>query len=115
VSDKELSQKIADCELLPLRRIPRLASVQLQKELNKSASSMSRTLQDAQSGDAFPSLWVTVGVVGNKSPPKTTVKGSKFLFMRIGDLDGTEVTVFLFGEVCLPSVSSLPSSPFPEL
>jgi DNA polymerase III alpha subunit len=47
----------------------------------------------------IPGDWITVGVLVEKSPPKTATSGKKYCVFKLSDLKGTIVNVFLFGAV----------------
>ncbi|EIE24646.1 hypothetical protein COCSUDRAFT_46891 [Coccomyxa subellipsoidea C-169] len=42
--------------------------------------------------------WATVGVLVEKSKPRSSAKGSMYSLWKLSDLDGTMVTMFLFGD-----------------
>lgn len=48
-----------------------------------------RELNDADS-------WATFGVVARVSEPRTAANGGQFVVWKLSDLDGTEVSLFLF-------------------
>ncbi|KND03458.1 uncharacterized protein SPPG_00941 [Spizellomyces punctatus DAOM BR117] len=54
-----------------------------------------RIMQD-MSGDDIVGDWVTIGVIAEKSSPRTSLKGGKYCVIKLTDLDKSVVNVFLF-------------------
>ncbi|KAF7841221.1 protein MCM10-like protein [Senna tora] len=49
-------------------------------------------------GDAFSGCWATVGVLTEKGSPKTSSTGKSYCIWKIGCLDESTVSLFLFGD-----------------
>ncbi|XP_057726088.1 uncharacterized protein LOC130941552 isoform X2 [Arachis stenosperma] len=49
-------------------------------------------------GDTFSGSWVTVGVLTEKGPPRTSSTGKTYCIWKVGCLDENTVSLFLFGD-----------------
>ncbi|XP_078173268.1 minichromosome maintenance 10 isoform X1 [Carex rostrata] len=47
-------------------------------------------------GDSLSGCWATIGVLLEKGAPRTSSSGKPYIICKIGSLDGSEVSVFLF-------------------
>lgn len=50
------------------------------------------------SGDTFSGSWATVGVLTEKGSPKTSSTGKSYSIWKIGCLDESTISLFLFGD-----------------
>lgn len=49
-------------------------------------------------GTNFRGAWATVGVVTEKGQPKVSAAGKNFAVWKLASLDGTVISIFLFGD-----------------
>ncbi len=64
----------------------------------------------------MPATWLTIGVLVDKGPTKSTHGGNQFCVWRLSDLKrssmATNVSLFLFGEACSAAWKELPGTAF---
>ncbi|KAL5995657.1 hypothetical protein ACLOJK_025723 [Asimina triloba] len=57
-----------------------------------------RAIGNSLMGDSISGFWATAGVLTEKGPPKKSSNGKTFCVWKMGSLDESEVSVFLFGD-----------------
>lgn len=62
--------------------------------------------------DTLSGCWVTVGVLTEKGAPKTSSVGKSYSIWKMGCLDESDVSVFLFGDAYSKSCNETVGSVF---
>ncbi|KAJ3114492.1 minichromosome maintenance- protein [Nowakowskiella sp. JEL0407] len=92
-SDPEIYEKFSKLRLRDRKISTTHFSTLLQSRKFIPLASIQPSLKDGDiAGD-----WVTIGVVSEKSLPRASVKGEKYITMRVTDLKGMSMAVILFG------------------
>ncbi|TVU10201.1 hypothetical protein EJB05_43713 [Eragrostis curvula] len=91
LSPIEISNRFADIRFLRISAMKSLT-------FSQSTGSLRGTHRNYVGSDKFSGCWATAGVLLDKGVPRVSSQGTNYSIWKMGALDDTDVSVFLFGD-----------------